>query len=75
VSPVVHALPSSQAVVVLLYVQPEPAAHTSVVQVLPSSQLVGTPAQLPFWHASPSVHALPSLHALVVFLCKQPTAG
>src|SRR5258706_36087 len=39
VSPAVHASPSLQAAVLLVWVQPSASVHESVVQMLPSSQL------------------------------------
>jgi hypothetical protein len=42
-SPVVHALPSLQLAVLLLWTQPLAALHESSVQTLPSSQLSEPP--------------------------------
>ena len=60
VSPIVHALPSSQGCVLGTLPQPCNASHVFVVQGLSSSQLTGLPTQLPPVHASSSVHALSS---------------
>jgi len=58
-SPAVHALPSSQASVVLVCTQ-RPVAQASVVQGLSSSQTMGAPAQVPAAHESPVEQVLPS---------------
>jgi hypothetical protein len=76
VSPVVHALPSLQLAVLLVWTQPLAPLHESSVQPLPSSQFGGGPP----WHVppeqvSPVVHALPSLQLAVLGMCTQPLAG
>jgi hypothetical protein len=59
---VVQALPSLQLTALLVVRQlPVAWSQLSVVQRLPSSQVVaGPPLQLPLWQTSPLVHALPS---------------
>jgi hypothetical protein len=76
-SPVVHAFPSSQAVVLLACTHPVAGLHESSVQALLSLQF-GVPApawQLPPPHASPIVHAFPSSQVFVLFACTHPVAG
>jgi hypothetical protein len=68
VSPVVQALPSSQAMPFGVCVHPEPVLQESLVHGLLSSQLVGVPTQTPFEHVSLDVQALPSVHATVLFV-------
>jgi len=69
---VVHALPSSHALLLLACVQPLAGLHPSVVQTLPSSQFgAGPPTQAPPEHVSFVVHALPSLHEFVLFVWTQ----
>ncbi len=75
-SPTVHALPSLQVAVLLVYVQPEAGAQASFVQPLPSLQTTAAPG----WHAPPAqtsllVHALPSLQATVLGVNTQPLSG
>ena len=72
VSPVVQALPSSQAALLAVYVQPLPATQASSVHRLPSLHTVVMPTQLPPLHVSPVVHALPSLQASVLKLFTHP---
>jgi hypothetical protein len=74
-SPVVHASPSLQAIVLLVNTQPVTGLHASVVQMFPSSQTTAVPVHAPPLHVSPVVHALPSSQAAVVFVCAQPVAG
>jgi hypothetical protein len=77
VSPVVQALPSSQAVVLLACTHPVAGLHESSVQALLSLQF-GVPApawQLPPPHASPIVHAFPSSQVFVLLACTHPVAG
>ena len=78
-SPTVQPFPSSQALVLLTWVQPLSALQASLVHGLPSSQNVATttavpvqdpPPQVSFW-----VHALLSLHASALLLCAQPVPG
>jgi len=57
-SPVVHAFLSSQGLLLFTCLQPVAVSQLSVVQRLPSSQLIGVPAQLPLTHLSPLVQAL-----------------
>src|SRR5262245_53295552 len=59
-SPVVHASPSSQGPVVLVWTH-VPARHESAVHALVSEQSIGVATQLPPAHSSPVVHGLPSL--------------
>jgi hypothetical protein len=69
VSPVVHALPSLQAAVLLLCVQPVAGLQASSVHTLLSSQFVGPPGtHVPLEQASPVVHAFPSEQELVLSL-------
>jgi hypothetical protein len=76
VSPVVQALPSLQAFVLLTCLQPTAGSHESVVHGFPSSQLsVGPPTHVPPEHASPVVQAFPSLQELLLFTCLQPAVG
>ena len=78
-SPMVHGLPSSQEMILLLCVQPATGSQASVVQTLPSSQsTVGTttlPLQTPAPQTSPVVQALPSLHARLLTANTQPVPG
>ena len=68
-SPVVHALPSSHALLLLLCAHPVAGTQESFVHGLLSLQLgAGPPAHTPPLHASPVVQALPSLHGLVLFV-------
>ncbi len=72
-SPWVHTLPSLHARVLLVVTQPSFASQDSVVQRLPSSQVVAAPGrQTPSEHASPTVQALPSLQLSVVGVNTQP---
>ena len=76
VSPVVHALPSSQAFVLLVNTHPVAGLHVSVVQPLPSLQTKGVPDwQAPPPHVSPDVQAFPLSQAIVLFVKTQPVAG
>ena len=76
VSPVVHALLSSQAAVLFVKTQPEAGTQVSVVHTLPSLQTTAVPAwQFPPPHVSPVVHAFWSSHAAVLFVKTQPEAG
>ena len=69
----VHLLPSSQVPVLSLKLQPVSLLQPSVVQGLPSSQVVLPPAaHLPSLQASPLEHWSPSSHAAVLFLAVQP---
>ncbi len=61
VSPVVHALPSSQADALLVWAQPVLALQESLVHGFESSQFrAPVPAQTLAWQVSPVVHGLPS---------------
>jgi hypothetical protein len=67
-SPVVQALPSSQAPATLTLKQPPPRSQLSSVQTLPSSQSGGAPpAQAPALQVSTVVQALPSSQAKELF--------
>src|SRR5437870_4991687 len=67
VSPVVHALPSSQASVFGAWTQPLPESQESSVQGLPSSQSSdGPPTHAPAAHVSAVVQALPSWHGFAL---------
>ena len=75
-SPLVQALPSSQARVLLAVVQPLAGLQLSLVHRLPSSQVCAAPGtQTPALHASFWVHTLPSLHAAALAVATQPLAG
>jgi hypothetical protein len=72
-SPAVQALPSLQVSVLLTYWQsPVVELHESVVQGLPSLQVVGLPLQTPATQRSPVVQRLPSLQLALLLLCPQP---
>ena len=76
VSPCEQALPSSQAAVLLRWLQALSASQLSEVQGFPSSQLRGLAVtQRPFWHWSPMVQALLSLQGLVLAMLLQPSLG
>ncbi len=60
VSPVVQALPSLHAAVLLLWVQPSLASQASFVHGLLSSQLTTDPLQVPVVQTSLAVQAVPS---------------
>jgi len=73
---VVHAFPSSHGFVLFTWVQPPAGLHASVVQGLPSSQLVGPPGwQVPPEQTSPVVQALPSLQDALLLVNTHPVAG
>ena len=75
-SPAVHGSPSSHAVVLARCWQPTPPEHSSVVQMLPSSQLRTTvPAQSLSLQTSVEVHEFPSSHATVLAAWMQPAAA
>ena len=64
---VVHALPSLHALAsaTMVWLQPPALVHASVVQSLPSLQLVvAPPPQVPVAQVSPVVHLSPSSQAL-----------
>jgi hypothetical protein len=72
----VHALPSSQAFVLLVKTQPIDGLHVSVVQTLLSLQTTGVPAwHVPPPHTSPLVQAFPSSQGAELFVNTQPVAG
>ena len=76
VSPVVHALPSSQAFALLVKTQPVAGLQLSVVQRLLSLQTTAEPA----WHVpppqtSPVVQAFPSSQAFALLVKTQPVAS
>ncbi len=76
VSPLVHALPSSQAALLLLCIQPVLASQASSVHAFASSQLTaGPPWQTPPWQLSALVHGLPSLQLPAPAECLQPEAA
>jgi hypothetical protein len=69
VSLVVQALPSLQAAVLLVWVQPVVGSQASSVQPLASLQSgAGPPTQLPPAQASSVVQALPSLQGAVLLV-------
>ena len=76
-SPVVQALPSLHALVLLAKTHPVAGLQLSVVQALPSLQTIGAPP----WHvpppqASPVVQGFPSLHEAVLFMkAHDPVSG
>src|SRR5205807_2291393 len=73
---VVHALPSLQGAVLLVWTQPVAGSQPSSVQRLPSLQLgAGPPVQRPPLQVSLVVQALPSLHGGVLLVCAQPVVG
>jgi hypothetical protein len=74
-SPVVHALPSSHAIVLLVNTQPVAGSQLSVVQMFPSLHTIGVPLHVPPPQVSPIVQTLPSSQAVVVLVCTQPVAG
>ena len=75
-SPVVHGLPSLQAAVLAVAVQPLTLSQASVVQAFLSSQTVAAPpTQAPALHASAVVHALPSEQGAVLAGATQPLPG
>jgi hypothetical protein len=75
-SPVVHALPSSQALLLLVDWHPITGSHESVVHVFPSLQIsAAPPMQEPPRQVSPVVQAFPSLQALLLFVKTQPVVG
>ena len=75
-SPELQSLPSLQALVLNVVVQPSAGSQLSVVQGLLSLQLAAAPpAHVPPAHASPTVHALPSEHTAAVLAWLQPLAG
>ena len=68
-SPVVHAFPSLQGLVLLMCVQPMVESHPSSVHTFPSSQLGGAPlTHAPPEQTSPVVQAFPSLHGAVLLV-------
>jgi hypothetical protein len=75
-SPVVQALPSLHALVLLVNTQPCAALQVSVVHSFPSLQVGGgPPTHIPPEQVSFVVQALPSLQALALLTCTQPVAG
>ena len=78
-SPAVQLLPSSQAPVLLAWLQPLAASQLSVVQGLLSLQFtlgsMAVPTQVPVVQTSPLVQALPSLQSRLVGVWTQPLAG
>ena len=73
VSPTVQTLPSLQDAVLLADLQPAWASQVSVVQGLPSSQVLGPAGvQTPALQASPMVQLLLSLQTAVLLVCWQP---
>jgi len=73
VSFVVHALPSSQRLVLLVWTQPRSVSQLSVVQTFESSQLGGAaPTHAPALQVSFVVQALPSSQEAVLLVWTQP---
>jgi hypothetical protein len=69
VSFAVHAFPSSQDDVLLVYTHPVAGLHVSSVHGLLSLQTTGVPGlQTPPPQVSPKVQAFPSLHGFVLFV-------
>jgi phage-related protein len=67
VSPVVQALASLQATVLLVWTHPVNASQVSVVQTFPSSQFgAAPPTQVPLEHVSFVVQAFPSEQEFVL---------
>jgi hypothetical protein len=76
VSPIVHAFPSSQGLVLLTWTHPVAGLHESSVQGLLSSHAAGAPLlQTPPPQVSPVVQAFPSSHGNVLFVKTQPEPG
>jgi hypothetical protein len=76
VSPVVHALPSLQGLVLSEWAHPVGASQESLVHGLLSSQFGGgPPLQVPPPQVSPVVHALPSLQGLVLSEWAHPVSA
>jgi len=74
-SPTVHALPSSQAMVLLACAQPVATLQLSLVQGFVSSHWVTAPArQAPPPHTSPAVQALASVQLAELGKLVQPVA-
>ena len=72
----VHAFPSLQAALLLVWAQPVDGLQVSSVQSLPSSQLGATPPMhCPPLQVSLVVQALPSLQATWLAVWTQPLAG
>ena len=72
-SSTVQTLPSVQAALLAVTVQPVAMSQASSVQGLPSSQLTPLPAlHVPSAQTSPTVQTLPSSHGAVLFLWTQP---
>jgi hypothetical protein len=69
----VHDLPSLQATVLFVCVQPE-SVHVSLVHGFPSlhREWFGVPWHWPAPQTSVCVHATPSLHETVLLVCPQP---
>ena len=75
-SPLVQALLSVQARVLLLCTQPPAALQASVVHGLASSHLSAAPGwHAPFAHVSLTVQSLPSLQGALLCVNAQPLAG
>ena len=75
-SSLVQASPSSQAAPSSTACwQPSDLSQVSVVQGLPSSQLVGVPTQVPIWHLSLLVQLLLSVQISELGLLLQPVLG
>jgi hypothetical protein len=75
-SPVVHALPSLHAAVLLVWMHPDVGLQESSVHGLLSLQLSAVPAwQVPPPQTSPVVQAFPSLHGSVLFVWTHPVDG
>ena len=75
VSPVVQALPSSQAIVLFVKTQPVAGLHVSVVHTLLSLQTTAALVlQVPPPQVSPEVQAFPSLQEFVLLVNTQPVA-
>ena len=75
---VVQAFPSSQALLLSVWVQPEAGSQASSVQGLLSLQSaadVSVPTHDPPLQASPVVQAFPSSQAALLFVLKQPELG
>jgi hypothetical protein len=72
-SPLVHALPSLQLIVLLVKTQPLTVLHASLVQMLPSLHVWVAPAwQDLLAHVSPMVQTLPSLQDALLAVLVQP---
>src|SRR3990172_8632313 len=72
----VAGFPSSQALLLFVFVHPLTGSQASSVHTLPSSQRVGAPdMHTPLLHTSPVVQASPSSQRLLLFVLVHPLTG